>query len=372
MVRKKVLYILHDVQIGGVEVALLSAVPDLNRKYDLRILALGKVSEKIISNLSKEEKQVFHSFNFKLYLYPFIIFRILKFILDFNPDVMISSLWRASLVGTIAKKLNSKIFFISFIHSSGFAHKLDRFFSTLAMHNADKVLVDSRATADFVRIHCPNRANINVISFCTTPSPIKKRNADLSLDSIRFLFLGRLHQVKNLDLTIETIRYLRSRGFNVYLDIYGKDDGEKEKLTASIQQLHLEEYIHLKGEIYSSEKLKIFSQYHFLIQLSKREGMAMSVAEAMQNGLVCVVTPVGEIPNYASDMQTAIFIDNSNKEQWQRSAEKIESVIQDHSKYTQISDACYDHFRDVKTYAQSLIEQLDAILEMPKHATPAY
>jgi glycerol kinase len=59
MGRKKLLYILHNVQIGGVEVALLSAIPDLNKKYDLRVLALGTVDHQIISNLTENEKVSF-------------------------------------------------------------------------------------------------------------------------------------------------------------------------------------------------------------------------------------------------------------------------------------------------------------------------
>ena len=94
MKRKKLLYILHGMQIGGVEVALLSAIPDLNRKYEVRILALGKVNDQIISNLTEDEKKLSFCSHFKLYYYPFAISKLLKFISDFNPDIMICSLWK--------------------------------------------------------------------------------------------------------------------------------------------------------------------------------------------------------------------------------------------------------------------------------------
>jgi glycosyltransferase involved in cell wall biosynthesis len=361
MGRKKLLYILHNVQIGGVEVALLSAIPDLNKKYDLRVLALGTVDHQIISNLTENEKSVFYSFDFKPYLYPFRISKLLSFIADFNPDLMICSLWRASLLGTIAKQFHKKICFVSFIHSSGFAHALDRFFSVLAINKADKILTDSEATSKFVTSNFLPEAPVHVISFCTNPSPDQNLIAPLNTDQIRFLFLGRLNKVKNLTLTVDAIADLRSRNMNVTLDIYGKDDGERNGLEKQIEALALGDFVHFKGEIYASEKLKIFKQYNFLIQLSSREGMAMSVAEAMQNGLVCIVTPVGEIQNYATDMETAIFIDVSNKEKWEQSLDKVETVIHADGIYEQISSACYEKFKHVKTYSDSLIDELETL-----------
>jgi glycosyltransferase involved in cell wall biosynthesis len=242
-----------------------------------------------------------------------------------------------------------------------FAHALDRFFSVLAISKADKILTDSEATSKFVTSNFLPEAPVHVISFCTNPSPDQNLIAPLNADEIRFLFLGRLNKVKNLTLTVDAIADLRSRNMNVTLDIYGKDDGERNGLEKQIEALALGDFVHFKGEIYASEKLKIFKQYNFLIQLSSREGMAMSVAEAMQNGLVCIVTPVGEIPNYATDMETAIFIDVSSKEKWEQSLDKVETVIHADGIYKQISSACYEKFKHVKTYSDSLIDELETL-----------
>jgi len=49
----------------------------------------------------------------------------------------------------------------------------------------------------------------------------------------------------------------------------------------------------------------------FYLQTSRYEGMALSVIEAMQAGLVPVVTPVGEIASYTMPGETAIWIENT-------------------------------------------------------------
>jgi glycosyltransferase involved in cell wall biosynthesis len=46
----------------------------------------------------------------------------------------------------------------------------------------------------------------------------------------------------------------------------------------------------------------------FYLQTSLQEGMAMSVVEAMQLGLVPVVTPVGQIATYCRDGENSILV----------------------------------------------------------------
>lgn len=359
MSRKKVLYILHGIQIGGVEVALMSAIPSLHKEFDLQVVALGKISTEITATLTPDEKSRLHAFDYPLYQYPFAIFRIISFILRFNPDIMISSLWRGSMIGVIAKKLRKRIHFFSFIHSSGTTHIFDRTFTSMAVRNADSVLVDSAATEKFVRTKIKPDATIQIVSFCLEPGIKQPRTHQVNRQEIRMMFLGRINAVKNLPKTVDTIHFLRSQGHHVILDLYGKLDGAEKELMDYIQEKDMSAHIRFKGELYHS-KGKVMSDYDFLIQLSFREGMAMSVAEAMQNGLVCIVTPVGEIPNYATDMENAIFINTLDAAEWVPSMQKVEKVIFDTALYNRMSESARKQFENVKVYSDSLIEKISA------------
>jgi glycosyltransferase involved in cell wall biosynthesis len=176
------------------------------------------------------------------------------------------------------------------------------------------------------------------------------------------MFLGRINAVKNLPLAVDAVEYLRSKGHHVVLDIYGRDDGMLQSVLQYIKNKNLEEVIRFAGEVNAAQKQKAFGEHHFLIQLSANEGMAMSVAEAMQNGLVCFVTPVGEIPNYATDMKTAIFADISTPETFRESLEKLETVLRDANIYNAISGDSYASFRNVNTYSESLVQQIHEAL----------
>ncbi|MBO9615541.1 MAG: glycosyltransferase family 4 protein [Dyadobacter sp.] len=363
MKTKKLLYILHDVQIGGVEVAMLSALPELNRQFDLKVMVLGSIDANITSHLSAEEKACMVPFDYKLSMYPLVIPKMIRFILRFAPDVMICSLWRASLLGVIAKKLRPQLRFISFIHNTAFFHRFDRLFSQAAIRHADSIFTDSQATATFVTERFKPSVPVEVISFFTSHSPDFKTAPPFDNQNVRFMFLGRINSVKNLPLAIDTIRYLTDRGYNVSLDIYGRDDGMLETVMEYIRTHQLEDRVRFQGEVNGSKKLEIFGKYNFLIQLSTNEGMAMSVAEAMQNGLACFVTAVGEIPNYAEDMKTAIFADISTTETFGQSLKKLESVIADPHLYNRISTASYEGFKTVGTYSESLIRSIGGVLK---------
>lgn len=360
---QKLLYILHDVQIGGVEVALLSALPELNRQFDLKVMVLGTIDDDMTRHLSPKERACLIPFDYKLSMYPLAIAKMIRFILNFAPDVMICSLWRASLLGIIVKKLRPKLRFISFVHNTAFFHRFDRLFSHTAIHHADVVFTDSRATATFVAERFKPSVPVKVISFFTSHSPDFKTALPLNSQDVRFLFLGRINTVKNLPLAIDTIRYLSDRGYNASLDIYGRDDGMLETVTEYIRANQLESRVRFLGEVNGSRKLEIFRNYNFLIQLSANEGMAMSVAEAMQNGLACFVTAVGEIPNYATDMETAIFADISTAEAFGNSLKKLEFVIADPHLYDRISSDSYEGFKTVDTYSESLIRGIRGMLQ---------
>lgn len=362
MKKQKLLYILHDVQIGGVEVAMLSALPELNRQFDLKVMVLGSIDANITSHLTAEEKACMVPFDYKLSMYPLVIPKMIRFILGFSPDVMICSLWRASLLGILAKKLRPQIRFVSFIHNTAFFHRFDRLFSQAAICHADSIFTDSQATATFVREQFKPSVPIEVISFFTSPSPDFKPAPPFDNQDVRFMFLGRINSVKNLPLAIDTIRYLTDRGYNASLDIYGRNDGMLETVTEYIRIHQLESRVRFQGEVNGSKKLELFRNYNFLIQLSTNEGMAMSVAEAMQNGLVCFVTAVGEIPNYAGDMKTAIFADISTTETFGHSLKKLESVIADPHLYDRISTSSYEGFKTVGTYSESLIRSIGGVM----------
>lgn len=359
--KKKIVYILHGLDVGGVEIALLSAIPILQKQFNIKIFVLGSINESLVRSYNVDVEKLLVQVDLPVYTFLFEINKIVKQIESFNPDIVISSLWRAHLIGKIYKDKHINVKYLSFIHSSKFFHFLDAYFTKKSLPNADKILTDSNKSAQFIT-KFTNKQPV-IISFLTNKSTNKyKLRTIVKGQPIHLLFLGRIHAQKNLPRVIRIIHALVQKDEDVYLDIYGRDNGDKATCEKIIQELSLSKRVRFKGQITNArDKFGLFNQYHFLIQASIAEGMAMSVAEAMQSGLPCIVTPVGEIKNYAVDLHSAIFLaEEEDRFSDEIDLKKIRRVISDNKLYNSISENAYTTFKDKKTYSESLVDILNS------------
>ena len=347
--RKKLIYIIPSLGVGGAELALLSAIPELNRRFDFRVICLSSFSLNFLGGLSEEECSNILTFK----RFPFNYFRALCYSLKFNPDIIITSLWKAAPLGVIAKLFMSKIKYIEFIHSSIYFHFFDKIFTKLAIKCSDVVFCDSVSAKTFVEKENFFKP-IEVISFLRFHSP--KQWHPKSHISLKALFLGRFHEQKRIDRLVLLVKKLKDSGLYFQVDLYGRDDGVMGFAKNLIKENNLESNIFLKGEVTSDKVQCLFTNYDFYFQTSDVEGMAMSVVEAMQHGLICVVTNVGEIRNYAKNGINAIVIRDDFD--FSITVNQLINIANDIDLANKISRNAHLTFVDNKDFANSLIENL--------------
>ena len=358
--KKKLIYVLHDFKSGGVEVALLSAFKDLENSFVFRLIVLGFTDSEFIESLNKYQKNKIISFPFKTIFFPFYMLKAIKYIFNFKPDILISSLWRSNLIGSISKKLNKKIIFVPFIHSTYFFHYFDKLFSGIALKLSDNVFVDSYASKRIIESRYTN-LYCEVISFVINKNKIELPNVKIK-DRVKFLFIGRINWVKKIPLAIKFVKDLQSHGYDVQFDIYGPDDGDLKNVLNEIEKQNARKIINLKGHVSLKEKKDLFKNYNFYIQFSQYEGMAMSIVEAMQNGLVCIVNPVGEIPNYSYDMLSAIHINTNMGTYTDKDLIKAINVINKPEIFGKISASGFDYFKAQPLYRESLVREINKLI----------
>ena len=93
-----------------------------------------------------------------------------------------------------------------------------------------------------------------------------------------------------------------------------------------------------------------------------KEGMALAVVEAMNAGLVPIVTPVGEIKRYSKDGMNAIWLDEEYDDNLPELVEKIKNILANPSLYQQISSSAAGTFINYKKYSEVLIEVIGGYL----------
>jgi glycosyltransferase involved in cell wall biosynthesis len=123
-----------------------------------------------------------------------------------------------------------------------------------------------------------------------------------------FIFWGRISQEKGLDRAIRLFAKVHKRYPIARFWVVGPDAGAQHAAQALCVSLGLKNAVIFMGNATLDEIVGYALPASFYLQTSHFEGMAMSVVEAMQLGLVPVVTPVGEIAHYCQDGQNAVII----------------------------------------------------------------
>ncbi len=124
---------------------------------------------------------------------------------------------------------------------------------------------------------------------------------------VQFLFMARLHHKKGiLPLVQAWISSTLNNNANYILQIAGPDDGEKETMLKLIKDSKTQN-IHYLGPQYGEEKDELLRNSHFYILPSYSEGFPTSVLEAMQYGLIPIITEGCNFPEVFED-QKAIQI----------------------------------------------------------------
>lgn len=111
----------------------------------------------------------------------------------------------------------------------------------------------------------------------------------------KFVFVGSLVDGKRPFFTLDIIKALKSKGFDVELEMYGNGI-LKTSLERYIDENKLEDIVSLLGNQPQELIKKAYLSAHFSILPSKSEGWPKAIAEAMYFGCVPITTAVSCTP----------------------------------------------------------------------------
>jgi glycosyltransferase involved in cell wall biosynthesis len=271
-------------------------------------------------------------------------------ILRTKPDVLICSLWRSALIGILAKFLLPRMRLVAFLHADKCVHLVDRVLSGALAQAADAIWADSQVTLN-KRAHAKGR----VISFVTKHRPPPLEPAEPPAPT--FVCWNRLHPQKGLDRAIRLMAAIKQYRRDAVLEIWGPDGGAASELRHLTSSLNLSAQIKFMGPAKADQLSEIAARHTFYLQLSRYEGMAMAVVEAMQLGLVPIVTPVGEIVNYC-DRANAVIVDVENLPD---TVEEILSLLADPGEHKARRAKAWQHWAGASVYADDVCEEAIAL-----------
>ncbi len=262
-----------------------------------------------------------------------------------QPEVLVFSLWRSFAAFLILRIRYPRRRFVTFLHNERVANVVDGVLNAIMMRMSHAIWVDSHATLE-ARLRTPAlRARARIISLILhRPMATPRTNV-----APHFVYWGRLTQQKRIDRAVALFAAIASHHPEARFTVIGPDHGVHAGLERQATELGLGDRIAFEGPAGRDRIERAAAEACFFLQLSDHEGMAMGVVEALQLGLVPVVTPVGQMARYCRDGVNAIIYEDDRA-----TVQRIESLLADPAAFARASTAAIATFADSPTYSEDV------------------
>ena len=187
-------------------------------------------------------------------------------------------------------------------------------------------------------IALPNSFNFSEINKIDTMSNIYFESINnIPKDKYIFGYIGRLINLKGIDLIIESFNLFEKKHPNSILIIVG-EGAEKEKLMNLAKEYNLSTKIYFMG--YRKDVYNWLNIFDCFILPSKREGLPLTILEAMAMKKIVISTAVGGIPELIVNNYNGILIEERKPKLLM---ESMEYVYENKNEVNEIVENAYKH-----------------------------
>jgi len=223
------------------------------------------------------------------------------------PDLVWTSLTRATLLGQVAgARLGVPV--VSWQHAA-FLKPANRLLLRARQRRSQLWIADSQCVAALTtqRLAVPPERLAVWPLFAADPAapPAAPWRPG---EPLRIGSLGRLHPVKGYDVLIAALARLRAQGFGAVTPFEVTIAGEGAARGALEAQAAAAGLDNLRLHGFSAAPREFLAGLHLYAQPSRSEGLCLAVHEAMQAGLPCVASSVGEMPYSIVDGDTGLSV----------------------------------------------------------------
>lgn len=283
--------------------------------------------------------------------------RLMYWLSQRKPQLLIVSLWRCYAFSLLYKFLHPRCKIVCFLHCDHPVHLLDSLFARIAMTLASAIWADSCSTL-CARVPLRFRPKARIISLVLQ----SYQPCNSSQPSPAFIFWGRLAAQKSLHHALFLISYLRPLFPEVTFSVVGPDCGQLKRLQKVVDLLDLCNVVKFLGPKSHSEIISLASVSSFFLQTSLYEGMSVSVVEAMQLGLVPVVTPVGEVSKYCIDDYNSVLIPSTGSASV---VQRIKHLLDSQADYMLLRERAISRWSSVPLYRHDVSSSCADLLGAP-------
>ena len=336
----RVLHFIPQDGIGGAEIAARSATRDLAANVHVHAMFNGLYTgEGAIANAHLTGNATRFAFS------PRSIAGALRKVEELDPQVLVFSLWRTFGAFMACKLRHPDRKFVTFVHNERIANPVDQWLTDAMKRGADEIWVDSQATLD-ARLSEEEKRRGRIISLrLDRPEAAPRQGA-----APEFVYWGRLAEQKRIDRAVALFAAVAQQRPDARFTLIGPDHGVRGKLEAQARKAGIADRVAFHGPKSLDEIGAMTRAGRFFLQLSDHEGMAMGVVEALERGLVPVVTPVGQMAVYCRDGENALVYRDA-----QETAQRLLALCEDSTRYEAMSAAAIATFASQPIYTEDVV-----------------
>ncbi|WP_082224224.1 glycosyltransferase family 4 protein [Halorubrum sp. T3] len=297
--KRRLVYLINSLDVGGAQIGmcrLLNGIAESD--FDITVVSLTAGSCELFNLIPSEVRVVtLYGRDGSLLNSSLIVLEKLR-----KADVIVGSLFHSVIFARVLSVINPSATVATWQHSNQFTSVVREELFRRTIRFTNVVLADSEAVAkmlideleiDESVVHSVPIAGINLSEY----TEVTHRDTD----DIRVGTVGRLTKAKNYEMVLDVAENMLESG--VTFDIAG--DGEQyEKLQLMIEDRELTNVV-LHGQV--DDVPTFLSTLDIYLQPSLREGLCISVLEAMASRLPVVGSNVGGIKRNV-DHQTSGFL----------------------------------------------------------------
>lgn len=301
----KLTYLINTLSIGGAErgmARLLSGLPA--DRFDVTVVGLATRGGGIVDQLPAHVDVV------DLGIESLLDIRRLRTVWNefANTDVLVTSLYHATQIGRILGTFRRVPVILSWQHSerleSTFRQRLFGLFSPLDT----RILADSEAAAKGANMYGANSNKVCQVPIAGIDLENLRPVTHKPKDTILVGSLGRLTPAKNFEAVIDLADMLQDKSIEFHIGGYGpmRDPLEQYMAGKNLDNVFFEGLV--------EDVPQYLNDLDIYFQPSIREGLCITVIEAMAAGLPVVASNVGGITESVVEGETGMLEDPSATE----------------------------------------------------------
>ena len=362
---KKVLHIVEDLKIGGLERVLASIVLNLDRsKFTPEVWCLTQTGE-IADDLIRAGVNV-KALGMNSYYNPLKIVKLSSYLRKSKIDIIHTHGYFASTFGRLAAILAGTPVIITHIHTTYFEFKkrniiIERFLSFFT----DKIICVSRAAKEFVEKMEGIKKNKTCLIYNGTASQnrdivktsINRASFALSDDDFVIITVASLVVQKGHQSLLDAVSILSINHKRIRLLIVGEGP-LKRKLEAYAENLQIASRVVFTGLRQDVFSLLTLSDL-FILPSIEREGLGVSIIEAMSMGVPVIGTSIGGIPELIENQVNGLLVPPCNSYEL---AAAIERLVADKDQGRKMAERAKKIYEQ-KFTAEKMVKQIERLYD---------